>query len=320
MVSRPSRAYPAKRTHTPNFHDGIAGIPEREASRETSDVAGQRSEIRARRSRIAGATVRCSNAVVHDAGERALSPHRHPPPPRPFCPVSGNIESHGIKLSPGRVPSSFIRGRGGQQRFLRSVWRTGPFIPPNFQPHRVYGRPTSSQPSPSPLPPGGSRPPLGADTPGIHDQTPGAPGLPEYFIYSPPRFFLFAFLSRHVAPSSSPPLHLARSPSHLSVSLSLLSPKPPRLSIDALPSASVPPPTSPSLPIVRPFLPFIVLSPGRLPPLFILNRTNLSWLERLLRASLRSLSRPLSFSPSRFSHACRRAQYAHSLTQYTHQI
>lgn len=160
-------------------------MPEREAApREASDDPGD-AEVRARWSRTAGATVRYSNAA-HDAREHVPLFRSLP------CLGQRRIPRDKTKPEPCSLPS-FIRGRG--ERFLRSVW-TGPFIPPNFQPRRVYGRPTSSQPPRIPLSsgaPGGSRPPLGADTLGIHDRTPGAPG------------FLNILFTRHPASSSSPP-------------------------------------------------------------------------------------------------------------------
>lgn len=60
-----------------------------------------------------------------------------------------------------------------------SLWASDQFPTPN--------------PSPTHWAPSGSRPPLGADTLGIHDRTPGAPG------------FLNILFTRHPASSSSPP-------------------------------------------------------------------------------------------------------------------
>lgn len=109
----------------------------------------------------------------------SLAPSRSPSPL-----VPNRIESHGIKPSPGAFPPLYAVAESGERFLRRSVW-TGPFIPPNFQPRRVYGRSTSSQPSFTrrsrrhrlPPPRVGSRPPLGADTPASTTERPGAPGF-----------------------------------------------------------------------------------------------------------------------------------------------
>lgn len=159
--------YKLHRTCMPNFHYRVERVPEREAApREASDDPGD-AEVRARWSRTAGATVRYSNAA-HDAREHVPLFRSHP------CLRQRRIPRDKTKPEPCSLPS-FIRGRG--ERFLRSVW-TGPFIPPNFQPRRVYGRPTSSQP-----PPGSLSPPGRLAVPDHHlEQTPSAstterPGL-----------------------------------------------------------------------------------------------------------------------------------------------
>lgn len=131
--------------------------------------------------------------------------------------------------------------------------------------------------SPSTGAPGGSRPPLGADTLGIHDRTPGASGfLNILFTRHPPRFFLPDFLSprgRAASPLSLLSLHLAccffMSRLRLSIDASSSAPVLTRLSLTSIALPSFMPPSY----IVRPLL-----------PLFTLNRANLSWLERLLTA------------------------------------
>lgn len=192
----------------PNFHYRVESVSKREAARHWTirDVA----EVRARRwSRTAGATVRCSNAA-HDARE-------HVPPPFVFpCLGQRQIPRDKTKPGPCSLPS-FIRGRGGGggERFLRSVW-TGPFIPPNFQPapHRVYRRPTSSQPWTSPLPPRRLTVPdhhLEQTPSASTTEPPGVPGFLNILFTRHPASCSFASLSL-VAPPFSLSLHLTYTP------------------------------------------------------------------------------------------------------------
>lgn len=168
----------------PNFHYRVERVPEREAApREASDDLGD-AEVRARWSRTAGATLERRTRRTYPSFVSCLGQRRVPRD----------------KTKPGPCSlSSFIRGRGEQ--FLRSVW-TGPFIPPNFQPRRVYGRPNQF-PTPC-LPPGAWR--FQTTTWIRHPRHPRpnarGSGLPEYFIYSPPGFFLFASLSLIALPFS----------------------------------------------------------------------------------------------------------------------
>ena len=132
---------------------------------------------------------RCNAA--HDARTPLSSP-----------PASGNAEVPRDKTKPGPCSlSSFIRGRGEQ--FLRSVW-TVRLSRRTFSPAESMGGRTSSQSLAFHRALGGSRP-LGSDTLGIHAR---GSGLPEYFIYSLPGFFLFASLSLIALPFSLS-LHLS---------------------------------------------------------------------------------------------------------------
>lgn len=102
--------------------------------------------------------------------------------------------SHGIKPNPGQRRAGFHPPVYAVAASGSSVW-TKPFIPPNFQPHRVYSTseqlPNSQRSlSPHPVVPDHH---LEQTPPGIHDQTPRAPS------------FLNILFTRRPTSSSSPP-------------------------------------------------------------------------------------------------------------------
>lgn len=183
----------------PNFHYRVERAGEREAAprREALDDLGD-AEVRARWSRTAGATVRFSNAA-HDARE-------HVPLFRP-SPASGQRRIPRDKTKPGPCSLlSFIRGRGSSAPSgpVRLSRRT-------FSPTESMGvRPVPQIPL-SLLPSGAWRFPTTTWSRHPRHPRPNArgSGFPEYFIYSPPRFFLFALLESRCTTFISLSLHLA---------------------------------------------------------------------------------------------------------------